>query len=81
MSKYLVLARYENEPHMTLCESDDALQELLTQNTRDGMDAYEMLTSLKGLSFEEFPEHSAVVFRGEIVVPQPIETVTKWKVS
>lgn len=75
---YLIISRCSDEPHIKLVDRP-TLERLLKPDDEDGYTDYEFLETPP--DWEYMPERSAFIFKGEVVIPQAKETVTKWEVE
>jgi len=77
MAKYLLLQRCEDNVHADIM-SEAQLKKWLEGEEGEGRDNYKFLKNAPNIEY--MPEYSAFIFKGEVVIPKPVESVTKWEV-
>lgn len=72
---YLLIARGEDAPYWQILPNAAEVNLLLKE-----MDGAQFLTELPSQSVTKFPADSVIVFKGEVVVPKPVQTVTEYQI-
>jgi hypothetical protein len=72
-TKYLTIYRNEDEPRMEMLNEAQ-----LKVNLKEDWSNYDFLDHLP--NFMSFPSRSVFIFKGETVIPQPVQQVTEWKI-
>lgn len=77
MEKYIVLHRCEDEVHITVGSASGLKKDLAAGGQFEG---YEFIKDPGRLDLENFPSRSALIIKGEVVVPKAKKVVTEYEV-
>jgi hypothetical protein len=72
MKKYLVISRYDDTPSISMMTESDILQSL-----KEDWNGFKFLSEPGDIEY--FLNKSVFIFKGEVIIPQPVQIITEYK--